>query len=232
MGGVKADYGTDELHFPEIYGGRGAYSGVTADERLELFELMASIFDRFKIPILIQTLSPEFLAEVAPHLPTKMSSLSWFELGKHEHVSLLFLLIRLRLFLREQNAKGMVPMPVVIDEGMVKAGASIPVPIWKDTFAEGKVTAFASHKMPFLQLADFAAFVTSRTQWLLAKGVTKHFDRRFLSIVSGERLWHVNLPSALIVPDANSNRAYDELLQEDRLFKDMSPGAPRLPSKK
>ncbi len=41
LDGIRPDFAADELHFTDIYGGRGAFKGV-ADKRL--FELMTAIF--------------------------------------------------------------------------------------------------------------------------------------------------------------------------------------------
>ncbi|MFO1510002.1 MAG: hypothetical protein U1F31_09550 [Steroidobacteraceae bacterium] len=41
LDGIRSDFAADELHFTDIYGGRGAFKGV-ADKRL--FELMTAIF--------------------------------------------------------------------------------------------------------------------------------------------------------------------------------------------
>lgn len=37
LAGVKGDYGANELHFAEIYGGRGVYKDVSLDQRYGLF---------------------------------------------------------------------------------------------------------------------------------------------------------------------------------------------------
>jgi hypothetical protein len=55
--GVLGDYGANELHFTDIYSGRGPYKGVSIDKRYELFDLMAGVFEAFRLPILNQTCS-------------------------------------------------------------------------------------------------------------------------------------------------------------------------------
>src|SRR5271156_2998664 len=58
--GVRGEFGVDELHFTDIYNGRGAFKPVPIEKRYELFDLMATLFASFKLPIVIQTLSPQY----------------------------------------------------------------------------------------------------------------------------------------------------------------------------
>src|SRR5436190_17053453 len=57
--GIATDYAAKELHFADIYGGRGAFEKVPIDKRFELIDLMSTIFEEFQLPILFQTCSPE-----------------------------------------------------------------------------------------------------------------------------------------------------------------------------
>src|SRR3989442_9605087 len=66
--GIGSDYAAQELHFADIYGGRGAFKDIPIEKRFELIDLMASIFEKFQLPILFQTCSPEFLSEMRPEI--------------------------------------------------------------------------------------------------------------------------------------------------------------------
>jgi hypothetical protein len=217
--GIKSDYGAAELHFTDIYSGRGVFKGVEDKKRLELFDLMASMFHDLEIPIVVQTLAPEHLAEIGPKLPASFPGFSWFRLDNHEHVALLFLLCRVRSFVREHGLAAGGPLSAIIDQGQVKAGSHIPVPQWADMFAYGKVLAHESQQVPLLQLADFAAFVTARQQWVAAAGIGKKFDKAFLSIVGNDRLWYPNLASFAFAAGESSTEIYEDLLRVDRLMK-------------
>lgn len=217
--GVRGDYGVDELHFTDIYNGRGPFKGVAIERRYELFDLMAELFRAFEPAIFIQTCSPESLAEIRTQMEDWPASLPWFRLDNHEHVAFLFLLCRVRMFIREQHRILPRPVPLVIDEGLLKAGAKLSMPGWSDLFAGGCATFEKSRENCFLQLADFAAFSIARTQWIASAGISKHRDREFLKIVSPERLWVVNLPGGAITPDETSAMQYERVLQADRALK-------------
>ena len=224
--GVRGDYGAKELHFTDIYAGRGPYKGVSIDKRYELFDLMGGVFEAFGLPILNQTCSPQFLGEIQRWLKTPLPDFGWFNLNNHEHVGLLFLLFRVRIFIREDRRAFPTALPLVIDQGLMKSGSSLQMPQWADTFAGGYATFRASHDEPFLQLADFAAFVLSRTQWIVSGGIVKHHDREFLKIVSGERLWYVNTLSAPIIANESSAKEYERLLRGDRISKGLPADPP------
>jgi len=217
--GVRGDYGVDELHFTDIYNGRGAFKPVPVEKRYELFALMAEMFECFKLPIFVQTCSPENLAEIRSHMTDWPENLPWFRLDNHEHIALLFLLCRIRMFVREQSEILPRPLPVVIDAGLMKPGSSLSMPGWADLFAHGRATFQNSHENPFLQLADFAAFTIARTQWIASAGVKKHRDLEFLKTVSADKLWVVNLPAGAITPDERSAVEYERILQADRALK-------------
>ena len=87
--GVGNDFGVNELHFPEIYGGRGAYKDVSIEKRYELFGLMSELFRSFRLPIFFQTMSSAFLAELHTRLGGLPQRAGWFSLQKVEHVGLL-----------------------------------------------------------------------------------------------------------------------------------------------
>ena len=38
--GIRQDYGAEELHFSEIYSGRGVWRGVAIEDRMKIFDLM------------------------------------------------------------------------------------------------------------------------------------------------------------------------------------------------
>ena len=77
----------------------------------------------------------------------------------------------------------------------------------------------SSEDCVYLQLADFAAFVISRSQWLQAKGNPKDHDLRFLEMVSPDRLTIINLPVVRANIDEITTDAYDQLLVMDRATK-------------
>jgi hypothetical protein len=223
--GVRGDY-ADELHFTDIYNGRRAFRSIAIEKRYELLDLMANMFRAFKLPIIIQTCSPEHLAEIRAEMADWPARMPWFKLDDHEHVALLFLLCQVRMFIRQQSKVLPRPLPLIIDEGLQKSGNELLMSGWADLFAGGRATFRSSRQTPLLQLADFAAFVVGRVQWIASAGISKHRDREFLKIVSPERLWVVNLPAAVLRADENSAGEYERVLQADRLLKGLPLSPP------
>lgn len=184
---------------------------------------MAGMFGKFKIPIFFQTSSSRYLADHLQKLP-KEKILSWLNLRNHQHFSLLFLLHQVRDFLKEEKAMCPLPMPLVIDAGLMKAESVAPLPpTWSSEFQEACLTFAHSQDSIYLQLADFAAFVGARMQWIVSGGVSKERDRKFLELISSQDLWFVNLPSISMPLDDSSSRIYDGLLAEDRELKTLTP---------
>lgn len=218
--GVHQDYGANELHFPEIYGGRGVFKDVEIGVRYELLELMARIFGRFQIPIVFQTCSARFLKEIRERLPSQFPrKIDFLDLERHDHLTLFFLLTQIRDFIGENGDRFPRSLPVYVDEGIVKAGAELRFESWKDMFEGGRIRFQKSHLVAGLQLADFAAFVIGRTQWLQSKSELKPRDKRFLEILSDNDLFLVNLPKVAIDLNNWSNSDYDEYLRLDRIAK-------------
>jgi hypothetical protein len=225
LDGIGTDHGAKELHFAEIYGGRGVFEDVPIDKRYELMDLMAAIFANFQLPIFFQTCSPGFLSELRPKIGA-LPKIRFLDLEKHDHFALLLLLFQVRRFVTEHRQHFTDPLPVVVDEGLAKAGTTLEIPLWEDVFQSGQIEFRKSHECAFLQLADFAAFSISRAQWLLAGGNLKPRDVRFLEIVSARRLCIINLPSVEISPGSYTTAEYEKSLREDRLAKGLPDDPP------
>lgn len=224
--GAATDYGVNELHFNDIYAGRGRFKRVPIEERFELFELMTTIFEKFNLPIFFQTCSPEFFSEIAPKLGP-LPKINFFDLKKHDHFALFYLFVQVRKFLVDHKQHFKNPLRVIIDEGLAKAGTVAKIRRWADLFRGGQLEFRKSHECSFLQLADFAAFVISRAQWLLGKGDLKPRDIEFMKIISGERLSIINLPMVETWPDKHTTTVYDDFLRRDREAKGLKKDLPK-----
>jgi len=216
--GIRRDYSANELHFTDIYGGRGSFQNTSIEQRFELMDLMATIFEQFQLPILFQTSSPAFLLEIRSKF-TLDQRIGFLNMSRHDHFALFFLLFRVRRFMLEHEQHFRRPLPVIIDEGLVKAGSSLKLPWWADVFEESQIMFRRSHECPFLQLADFAAFAVGRSQWLLGKGKLKPRDIKFMEIISAERLCVIDMPTVAVIPDHHTSADYDKYLRDDRRAK-------------
>src|SRR5262245_31677804 len=52
LAGVSNEFKAAELHFTDIYGGRGVWKGVAVAKRIEVFEIMTSIMESFALPVI------------------------------------------------------------------------------------------------------------------------------------------------------------------------------------
>ena len=152
LAGIGVDFGARELHFTDIYAGRSVFGGVAIDRRYELIDLTATIFEKFQLPILFQTCSPQFMSEIRQKVEFDFN-IGFLDLKKHDHFSLLYLLFQVRCFMAEHRQHFKRPLPVIIDEGLAKAGTVLDLPAWSDSIQGGRIEFRRSHESPFLQLA-------------------------------------------------------------------------------
>jgi hypothetical protein len=185
LDGLAQHTGAHEFHFADIYGGKGAFSGVDLQVRLVLFEFMAYLFQAYRFPIFVQTFDPTTLSkvrqQVGDDLPERLLS---FDLTKPPDLALLFLLIWIKRHIEESRASHDVVARVFVDEGFKKAGIGLLMPSWETVFADGAVFFASSSSIHPIQLADFAAFCLNRTQLLRGRTQLSSLDRSFLEIVA------------------------------------------------
>ncbi len=220
--GLRQDYGAEELHFAEIYGGRGDFETVALADRYRLIELAVELFVSLDLPILIQTLSPEYAGELQRRGFPEDGTVGFLKLSNHEHLALLLLLMRVRDFIKENVNHFPRPIGVFVDEGIAKAGATMHIKKWNDTFEGGAIHYVRSHETKYIQLADFAAFVVARSQWLVAQGNLKERDKAFLKLVGPLTKCLVNLPTQQIDVADLGPEAYEKIIVEDRRSKGLS----------
>ena len=46
--GANRNYGVNELHFADVYGGHGLWKGVSVQERMEILDLMTGVFETLR----------------------------------------------------------------------------------------------------------------------------------------------------------------------------------------
>ena len=234
LGGVKQDYGVNELHFTDIYSGRGAWEGVAVAERIEIFDLMASLVLKFDIPVLYQTFSEEFRNDRKE---------SWDSLGEIEfpfwdfnkiaHIGYCLLLVRTKDVLRDLRSLDTCfnhIFQIYTDEGMAKRGSQQKVPINPHQYYEKSIIFQSSESCIGLQISDFVAFVISRSQRIMMKkNAGEYFspaDKHILSIAEKLNHWTMDLIQAN--ESHFSREEYEFLLKKDRKNKKLSA----LPKKK
>ena len=232
LSGVRQDFGADELHFTDVYGGRGKWKGVPVDARVEIFDLMTGVFEAFQLPVVFQTVSRSLFSDHAELFSrTKLKPGQFWDIKSIPHLGLLLTCFQISRYFDCLQKKGPhdfpQPLPAYADEGLAKAGAEVSLPNWGRAIQGRKLTFQRSLDTPGLQLADFAAFSISRTQWLAAKqekGTPISEADKHIMAISG-RLNLLNLDMVSIDPVSFSRDDYEDYLSRDRAEK----GLPKWP---
>jgi hypothetical protein len=188
----------------------------------------------FQLPVIFQTISHQ-LFEDHPSLKSFTSPKGiWWDFKKVEHLALFRLCHVTHNLLKEFEQVSpnnlSKPFPTFIDEGLVKAGSEIELMRWHESFLNAKITSVRSKDSFGIQLADFAAFCISRSQWIMGKidpgkGLNEA-DKHILSISGKLNLW--NLDKFEVDHSTFSRKNYEFIMMKDRKEK----GLNHKPSKK
>jgi len=221
---LESQTGASEFHFTEIYRGAGAFKDAPLPLRQALFAFMRHIFELYMFPVLVQTFSESDLTDMHARagFPPKVGV---FDLHQPPDASLLFLLLQVRRFLAAHASEYPAPAYVVLDEGFRPADRAIEIPSFRQHFHRSSIFTARSSEFRALQLADFAAFCVSRTQWLLTKDKRSKVDEEFMEIMAGLRLNILNLPEVSIDRQSWTPQDYERIIDEDRIQKGLSPRA-------
>lgn len=233
LAGVSEDYGAEELHFTDIWSGAGPWKGVKPAERAKVFGIMTDFMEAFSLPVIHQTVSDYTLAD---HPKSKLACegarAGEWKLDRLDHFGLLSLcsqVSRHLLKLRSQCPEDFnLPMPLFVDEGVLATGRERTLPNWGAVIEGPKACFRSSSDLPGLQLADFAAFVITRSQWLIVKRkVRPAFEAGEAVILRAASVLNImNLP----VRTANSaelgRSSYESWMEEDRDAKGLARRPP------
>ena len=199
---LQQQYGANEFHFADIYGGRRQFKGVDLQKRLALFEFMAFVFSTNGIPILVQTFDRETLAYFHSRAPSDIPDANtFFDFTRPQAAALFFLLVRVKWFMQQTPTYPLVKASVFIDEGFKKSGIAIKLPTFEKEFADGLVCFAQSSSIVPIQLADFAAFLLNRTQLTGGREQRSSLDNRIAQIASTIAANYVNLDKKIVFPD-------------------------------
>ena len=175
---IKQEYGVQEYHFVEILGGKAGWKGVDINERIGIFDAFANLFNLEEFAIFNQTLweENEFMEKVRAEIPKSGD----FDLNKPTNASLMYLLFRIRGYLRENGWRQAI---VVVDEGPRKAESIMQQDWLRPEVKDGAIWFASSEAFAPLQLADFAAYSLNRIQVLCGKENPSITDKCFLLAV-------------------------------------------------
>ncbi len=225
LGGVKKDYGVNELHFTDIYSGRGVWKDVAVAERIEIFDLMTMLISKFNIPILYQTFSEEFKNDHKEFWDSVGEvKFPFWNFNKIEHIGYFLLLIKTKEVLRDlrsQDACFNHIFQIYTDEGMAKHGSQQVVPVREQQYFKKSIIFQSSESCIGLQISDFVAFVMSKSQRILMEKKSGELlsppGRQIMSITPKLNLW----TGDLIKVDEKqfSKEGYEFILKKDRKNK-------------
>ena len=227
--GVQSDYGAHELHFTDIFSGRGTWKSVKIEERIKIFDLMGLIFENFQFPVFYQTWSKEFSNDHKKIFAgLEKLNLKFWKPKRVDHMGLMLLIFRLRdsvWDLRKLSSDFNEIFPIFIDEGIAKSGNKFRTPCdYSGVFCK-EVSFVSSNENVGIQIADFAAFIISRSQWIIHnKKAGENFSRADKHILSlCNKFNHWTLETIKGDEKSFSKSGLDFFLMRDRQRKKLNP---------
>lgn len=227
LNGVRGEFGVEELHFTEIFSGKGLWKEVAVDERARIIEVMSRLIWTFDLPIVHQSVS-EFTRADHPITARPFRSGEW-DTADLSHFGLLLLCSEVSKHLRELRSLGpdnsKLPFALYADEGILPAGRDRALPNWADVIEGPHIRFRNSADIAGLQLADFAAFIINRSQWIAAtrkpgQPITLA-EQVILNASANLNVLNFTLQS--IPEEAFSKATYEAELSADRLAKGLPP---------
>ncbi|MCZ0963234.1 DUF3800 domain-containing protein [Paracoccus sp. EF6] len=226
--GIKQDHCATELHFTDIFSGRGVWKKVDIEDRIKMFRLMASFVARMELPIVHVTTSQETLNDHSLFFKgIRLDSNQFWDISV-PRFGFLRCCLEISEYAREMRAYGHPDfndtLPMFADEGLAVAGSIIPLPNWGDVIYGPSVRFSRSQDVAGIQIADFAAFTISRTQWIVAQRrfgtPVSRSDEEFLRY--GAELNVVNLPRVSVQKTHLSKEHLESILEQDRISKGLT----------
>ena len=228
--GIASEYGAEELHFTDIQGGRNVWKGVKLEERIRIFDLMGMILKKYQLPVFYQTWSKEFQNDHAKLFQSSsIKKTEFWKLDRIDHFGLMLLLRQIRqgiAELRQISPAFRETFRVYVDEGITSAGNKVSIPcVREDVFSDQ--IHFESSKENFgIQIADFCAFIVSRSQWISmnkkAGSDFKRGDKHILELNASLNHWSPSMRFIKGEEKFLSREGIEFLMKRDRQNKGLS----------
>lgn len=135
----------------------------------------------------------------------------------------MFLIIRVKRFLRKNDWGLTEKSYLIVDEGLRKAGKSLRIQHLTDNFIDSKIYFESSHNIFPIQLADYAAFAINRSQWIMGKKEKKNLDVTLLEIFEDANFNAINLEKLFVNFKKFYPEGYDNAQSFNRLLKGLNP---------
>lgn len=191
----------NELHFGEIYNGKGKYRGIPFDKRLVLFKVMVDLFKHYNLPVIVQSMTPELLQQFEELKKKGIRKIGPFDLENYNDMGLFLLLFKIKEYILENRMNPSELARVFIDEDYKKNGIGILLPSYEDVFLNSGIFFCDSNAIQPIQLADFAAFCLNRTQLIINSSKPHVRDIKLAKILSplAEHYHNIEKIEALIL---------------------------------
>lgn len=225
LNAVRGEFGVNELHFTEIYSKKGLWKDVSAEERAKVIGIMSEMINAFDLPIVHQSVS-DFTRTDHPKIARPFQTVEW-NTEDISHFGFLVLCSEVSVHLRElrdYSSKDFnLPFPLFADEGILKAGRSRALPNWGDVIDGPEVRFRNSADIAGLQLADFAAFIINRTQWIAATRSPGPLTPAEEVILRASGTLNIlNLTPQVTPVEDFGRESYEKMLSADRVAKGLA----------
>jgi len=211
---LKESFGTEEFHFTEIYNRdkKGSYKDIDFEETYDIINLFANIFLHYSIKICVHTSSIKYEGDYQNLLKNINEICKVLHLPENEKSQTLFLTyIKSKIHVEKLTKRAHISK-IISDEGLRKPGAKETIP-GTNTTIEFK----SSKDEPLLQLADFAAWILTRSKNILDKaaknGKISEIDKRVLSVYSLLSDNYINLNKQVVHIGDMTNFSYDDIVK-------------------
>ena len=205
-------YGTTEFHFTDIYNRKPPFQEIKFEETYQILQMFSQLFDELDLKIFVHTSTknPSQDQQVVSALLNEVSSNLHLPQDEKSQ-SLLYVYLKAKKYL-EENQKFSQISRIVCDEGMRKNGATETIPL-QNVSLQFKSSLHSN----LLQLADYAAWITTRAKHILdkasAKGALSEVDTLVLQVYSQLAENYVGLPKATVCLDNLEQFDYDDTIK-------------------
>jgi hypothetical protein len=141
-----------DFHFSDIYNRRnewGKVCKISEGENIRIIEGFIDLYQKFRFPVHIQTIDDRTLLDHGTQ--DICGRIEIFDLSNREHLSSLFLLMKIKRIYRQEECD----FTIIMDEGIMKVGAEFGHAIFSGVGARFSGNVASSIERPILQFADF-----------------------------------------------------------------------------
>jgi hypothetical protein len=167
---IRRQLGVKELHFTDILMRRGPYKKVDPKLRESIIEQLGELFLRYRVPVIVSRLEADRVDTFRETYRLVDDKYGVVDVSQAKGASFYRLLELVAKHLRRNQRRYRKDAVIFVDEGMHKAGRSFHLQSSARNYIKknGIHIGTTEHVVP-LQLADFAACIIGRMQWLSDK---------------------------------------------------------------